>query len=137
SICQRRPPEDGKLPGSPETIAGREYWLDVHCPGLERCVFPKLEEAAQRRAPAPRWSTLVELFDGVTKAHSGRVALRVDGGEAYTYADLRECALRAAAFLVAQGVGTGGRVALWAENAPEWGMAGFGTLKAGAASAPI
>jgi len=138
ALFQRMAPEDrGKLRWSPETIDWREYWLDVHCPGLERWVFPRLEEAAQRRAPAPRWSTLVELFDGVTKAHAGRVALRVDGGAAYTYADLRECALRAAAFLVAQGVGAGDRVALWAENAPEWGMACFGILKAGATSVPI
>jgi long-chain acyl-CoA synthetase len=137
ALFQRLVPEDRDLlRWSPETIDWRHYWLDVHCPGLERWVFPDLE-AAERRAPSPRWQTLLELFDGVTKAHASRVALRVDGGAAYTYADLRECALRAAAFLVGHGVGPSDRVALLAENSPEWGMACFGILKAGATCVPI
>src|SRR5262249_37533916 len=32
------------LPWDPETIEWREYWLDLHMPGLKRWVFPSLEE---------------------------------------------------------------------------------------------
>jgi long-chain acyl-CoA synthetase len=126
---------------SPQSIDWYDYWLRVHLPGLEKWVFPKLEESDK---PKPRrvytYSSLIELFDGVTKVHAGRVAMRMERKgreERYTYADLRECGLRAAAFLVGQGVGPGERVGLLSENCPEWGMSYFGIIKAGAAAIPI
>ena len=57
--------------------------------------------------------------------------------ERYTYADLREIAIRGAAFLVSRGVSSGERIMLLAENCPEWGMSYFSILKAGAVCIPV
>src|SRR5213079_3574896 len=69
-----------------------------------------------------------------------RVAMRIerDGHkEQYTYADLRELALRAAGFFASHQIKSGDRVMLFSHNAPEWGMTYFGVLKAGATCIPI
>jgi long-chain acyl-CoA synthetase len=66
-------------------------------------VLPTLEE--DMRAQPKRVYTyrdLLEMFETTTKRHETRVAMRIerDGHkEQYTYADLRELATRAAAFL--------------------------------------
>jgi long-chain acyl-CoA synthetase len=126
----------------PEKIDWYDYWLNVHLPGLQKWVFPQLDEAESgkktRRIYAYR--DLLELFDAATKNHSGRVAMRMerDGREErYTYADFRECVLRAAAFLKSKGIKAGERVALLSENSPEWGMAYFGIVRTGATAIPI
>jgi long-chain acyl-CoA synthetase len=127
---------------APETIDWYDYWLRVHLPGLQKWVFPKLDEA-ETKTKAPRiyaYRNLVELFEAATKNHAGRVAMRIerDGREErYTYADFRECALRAAAFLRAKNVKPGDRVALLSENSPEWGMAYFGITRVGATAVPL
>lgn len=125
---------------SPQSIDWYDYWLRVHLPGLEKWVFPKLEEGDKPKRRVYTYGSLVELFDGVTKVHAGRVAMRMERGgreERYTYADLRECALRAAAFLAGQGIGPGDRVGLLSENCPDWGMSYFGITKTGATCIPI
>ncbi|MCI0407166.1 MAG: AMP-binding protein, partial [Acidobacteria bacterium] len=142
SLFERFTPKDRRLlRWSPQTIDWYDYWLRVHLPGLEKWVFPKLEEGEKPKARRVyTYGNLVELFDGVTKVHAGRVAMRMERGgreERYTYADLRECALRAAAFLVEHGVRPGDRVGLLSENCPEWGMSYFGIIKAGATAIPI
>ena len=125
----------------PEAIDWYDYWLNIHLPGLEKWVFPRLEEAEKAK---PRriytYKNLVELFDACTKNHAGRLAMRIDreeGEERYTYGDLRECALRAAAFLKGRGIKSGDRVALFSENSPEWGMMYFGIIRTGAAVIPL
>jgi long-chain acyl-CoA synthetase len=142
ALFHRMPPvERRRLPWSPETIDWYSYWLDVHIPGLRKWVFPKLEEGkGPQRRRVHTYAHLHELFDTVTKIHAGRVAMRIrrDGREeTYTYAELRECALRAAAFLTSEGIEPGDRVGLVAENSPEWGMSYFGIVKAGATCVPI
>ena len=142
AIFERMSAEDrSRLRWAPESIDWYDYWLRVHLPGLEKWVFPKLEEGEKAK---PRrvytYGSLLELFDAATKNHAGRVAMRIDRQgreERYTYRDLRECALRAAAFLTGQGVQEGERIGLLAENAPEWGMSYFGILKAGATCIPM
>ena len=130
-----------RLPWAPESIDWYDYWLTVHLPGLERWVFPKLEESEKAK---PRrvytYTSLLELFDATTKNHSGRVAMRIERRgreERYTYGDLRECVLRGAANLSGQGVGKDDRVGLIGENSPEWGMSYFAVLKTGAACIPM
>ena len=129
------------LPFVPEAIDWYDYWLDVHLPGLQKWVFPRLDEAESAK---PRrvytYKNLVELFDACTKNHKGRTAMRIerdDREELYTYADLRECGLRAAAFLTGKGVKAGDRIGLLAENSPEWGMSYFGIVRTGAAVIPL
>src|SRR5262249_55638282 len=78
-----------------------------------------------------------------------RVALRFYAGEEsaaelartrddrVTYDELAHFSDRAARALQAAGVKPGDRVLLMSENRPEWAMAYFGVLKAGAAPAPL
>ncbi len=133
--------EQSLLTWNPSTFDWYDYWLNVHLPGLKKWVFPTLEE--DMRAQPKRVYTyrdLLELFETSTKRHATRVAMRIerDGRkEQYTYADLRELATRAAAFLGSQGVKPGDRVMLFSHNAPEWGMTYFGVLKAGASCIPV
>jgi long-chain acyl-CoA synthetase len=142
ALRDRVPPEERELLSwSPETIDWYEYLLDIHFPGLQKWVLPELD---QTYAPKPKsvyaYRDLLELFDTATKLHGTRVAMRMDRGkrrESYTYANLQELATRVGAFLIGQGVSAGDRVILFARNAPEWGMAYFGVLKAGAAVVPI
>src|SRR6266536_2323048 len=142
SLFERiRKEEQGLLSWYPEKFDWYDYWLNVHLPGLKKWVFPTLEE--DMRAQPKRIYTyrdLLELFETSTKRHAARVAMRIerDGHkEQYTYADLRELATRAGAFLASQGIKPGDRVMLFSHNAPEWGMTYFGGLKAGASCIPV
>ncbi len=142
ALFARMPEEDRQiLIWAPESLDWYHYWLKVHFPGLNRWVFPKMEEIGK---PKPKrvytYRTLVELFDSVTKLHADRIAMRIerDGKlEEYTYGDLRELILRAAAFLRAHNIGADDHVALIAENSPEWGISYFGIIRAGATSIPM
>ncbi|HSF19953.1 MAG TPA: AMP-binding protein, partial [Vicinamibacteria bacterium] len=130
----------GSLVFEPEKIDWYRYWLDVHLPGLEKWVFPRLDESEKKVKRVYTYRSLVELFDAATKNHAGRVAMRMERGgreERYTYADFRECTLRAAAFLRSHGIEGGKRVALLSENCPEWGMAYFGIVRTGAGVIPL
>jgi long-chain acyl-CoA synthetase len=136
-----RAEEQSLLTWNPEKLDWYDYWLNVHLPGLKKWVFPTLEE--DMRAQPKRVYTyrdLLELFETSTKRHATRVAMRIerDGRkEQYTYADLRELATRAGAFLANEGIRPGDRVMLFSHNAPEWGMTYFGVLKAGASCIPV
>jgi long-chain acyl-CoA synthetase len=126
----------------PAKIDWYDYWLNVHLPGLQKWVFPRLDEAesGKKTRRIYTYRDLIELFDAATKNHSGRIAMRIEREgreERYTYADFRECALRAAAFLKGKGIKAGERVALLSENSPEWGMAYFGILRTGATAIPL
>jgi long-chain acyl-CoA synthetase len=133
--------ERALLTWHPEKFDWYDYWLNTHLPGLKKWVFPTLED--EMRAQPKRIYTyrdLIELFETSTKRHATRVAMRIerDGRkEQYTYADLRELATRAAAFLASEGIKPGERVMLVSHNAPEWGMTYFGVLKAGASCIPV
>jgi long-chain acyl-CoA synthetase len=126
----------------PPRIDWYDYWLNVHLPGLQKWVFPKLDEAesGKKTRRIYTYRNLIELFEAATKNHSGRVAMRIEREgreERYTYADFRECVLRAAAFLKSKGIKAGERVALLSENSPEWGMAYFGIVRTGATTIPL
>ncbi len=133
--------EQSLLIWSPEKFDWYDYWQNIHLPGLKKWVFPTLEE--DMRAQPKRiysYRDLLELFETSTKRHATRVAMRIerDGHkEQYTYADLRELATRVAGFLAGEGIKPGDRIMLVSHNAPEWGMAYFGVLKAGASCIPV
>ena len=131
----------GRIFFNPEEIDWYDYWLHVHLPGLEKWVFPALDDQDRRR---PRrvytYRTIPELFEACTKNHSGRVAMRIHRGgreERYTYADLRECVLRAAVFLTDRGFGPGDHLGLVGDNSPEWGMAYLAIARIGAVAIPL
>ena len=118
-----------------------DYMLNVHFPGLHRWVLPELEkDFATRQHTRYTYNHLVELFDTTSKTHAHRVALRMKrehGEDQYTYAELQELATRAAQFLARNGVQAGHRVMLVSRNSPEWVMAYFGVMKAGAVCVPV
>ncbi len=139
-----------KLPWDPEAIDWRRYWMEVHMRGLEEWVFPGLEEerqALKREVPQPK--DLLALLAGSRHAFGQRVAMRFYAGEEsaaelsrtrddrVTYDELARFSDRAGRALQAAGVHPGERVLLMSENRPEWAMAYFGILKAGAAAAPL
>lgn len=136
-----RKDEQPLLAWHPEKYDWYDYWMNTHFPGLEKWVFPKLEE--DMRAKPKRVYTyrdLLELFETTTKRHATRVAMRIDRdgrNEQYTYADMRELATRAAGYFASQGIRPGERIMLLSHNAPEWGMTYFGVIKAGAICIPV
>lgn len=120
----------------------RHYWLDVHLPGLEEWVFPKLETTGPKRLQVSRdYRDLVELFASRTKEHGRRVAYRMlekDGvADSFTYRDVRRGARGVAEVLAAKGVKKGDRVLLVSEGRPEWGMSYFGVILAGGTVVPV
>ncbi len=140
-LRDRLSPDDrARIPWDPEALDWRRYWLDVHMKGMEEWVFPGLEEEAEKRVHAPRaHRDLLELLDAACERWSDRVALRMEGAvkERLTYGELRALSDRVAGFLAAAGVGKGDRVILSGENRPEWAVAFFGILRAGAAVVPV
>lgn len=83
---------------------------------------------------------LGQMLAAVVDAHAARPAQRVregDGWRSYSYADFGRRVERLAAWLIEQGVQPGDRVAIFAPNYPEWHVADFATLYAGAIVVPI
>ncbi|HET8540955.1 MAG TPA: AMP-binding protein, partial [Anaeromyxobacter sp.] len=134
------PADREAIPWDPDRLDWRRYWLDVHMKGLEEWVFPGLEEQSGKRVHAPRTHRdLLELLESSCEQWQRRVALRMEGErkDRITYGELRRMAERAAGFLHAAGVRKGDRVLLASENRPEWAIAYFGILRAGAAAVPV
>lgn len=130
------------LPYEPEKIDWRHYWLDVHMPGLEYWVFPKLEESGPKRVTIPRaHRDLAEMFESETETHARRVAFRLlrkdDVADTFSYRDVRRAAEAVADFLIAQGLKPSERVLLSSDARPEWGMAYFGIILAGCTVVPV
>lgn len=134
-----------KLAYTPHELDWRHYLLEVHIPGLKKWVFPHLEARLFKRPRAEeRFSDLLAFLDEIAEREGGRVALQrlVREGdertlEGVTYRDLRRRAHACAARLADMGVHPGDRVALVAKNSPEWGIAFFGILAAGASVVPL
>ncbi|HEX6894292.1 MAG TPA: AMP-binding protein, partial [Bryobacteraceae bacterium] len=62
---------------------------------------------------------------------------RTDGVESYTYTELRRMAESFAAWLVAQGMPAGSRVAILADNHPRWVAGYLGIIAAGGVAVPL
>ncbi len=126
---------------SPESIDWRSWFLDVHVPGLERFVFPQIEERLRRPKKAPeRHDTLPALLDEMAERFELGVALQrteKDGLSRLSFSEWRERSGACAARLVEAGVRPGDRVLLAAQNHPAWPICFFGILKAGATVVPL
>ena len=57
--------------------------------------------------------------------------------QSITYTDLFDRIVKLAAYLKYLGVGKGDRLAILAENSPNWGISYFATVKLGAVAVPI
>ncbi|MHC9539122.1 MAG: AMP-binding protein [Vulcanimicrobiota bacterium] len=77
--------------------------------------------------------TIGSLLDTRASEHPGQTAI-ICGEPSFqcTYAELSAITDRAAKSLIALGVQPGERLALWAQNSPEWIIMQFGAAKAGA-----
>ncbi len=126
---------------SPESIDWRQWFLEVHIPGLEKWVFPELDKKLERKVRAPqRHETLVALLDEMADRHALAVALQrteVDGLSRISFAGWRDRASACAARLQALGVAPGDRVLLAGANHPGWAVDFFGILLAGATVVPL
>ncbi len=82
--------------------------------------------------------TLLDFFSDLAGAR-GDFLIYDDGyrGRRYSYADFGRAACGFAARLQAAGIGKGDKVLFWGENRPEWLVAFWGCLLAGAVVVPI
>ncbi len=136
------PHDRAKIPWNPEQLDWRTWFLDTHLPGLEKHVFPGLEEETKRRKVIPAYRDLLEMLEASVHEWRHRVAFRMMEGEReerFTYGEVHRYAARVGSFLLmpSTGVGKQDRVLLLSENRPEWGIGYFGILRAGATVVPV
>ncbi|QAT83078.1 putative long-chain-fatty-acid--CoA ligase [Corallococcus coralloides] len=141
SVYERMVPADrAKIDWAPDRIDWREYFLGTHMPGLEKWVFPGLDEEREKRTAIPAHRDLLELFEATVHAYRHRVAFRMAAGEKeerFTFGEVHRYAARVGSYLMAQGIKRGDRVLLVSENRPEWAISYFGILRAGGTAVPV
>ncbi|OJH37785.1 AMP-binding protein [Cystobacter ferrugineus] len=134
------PSDRARIPWAPEAIDWRVYFLDTHLPGLEKWVFPGLEEETKRRTVIPAHRDLLEMLEASVNAWRHRVAFRFaadEKEERFTYGEVNRYANRVGSFLMKEGVKRNERVMLLSENRPEWPISYFGILRAGGTAVPV
>jgi long-chain acyl-CoA synthetase len=130
-----------KLPWAPESIDWADWMMNVHMPAMERRVIPGMDRRLTRTpAPLAPYPTLVALVDELAERHAFALALQQmkgDGLSRVTFRDVGRRASSTAARLAVAGVVRGDRVALSAQNQPDWAIAFFGIVRAGATVVPV
>jgi long-chain acyl-CoA synthetase len=125
----------------PEGIDWRQWFLEVHCVGLEKWVFPLLDERLKRPRRAPRrHETLPGMLDEMAERYDLGVALQrtePEGLSRISFAEWRQRSLACAARLAELGIGRGDRVLLAGANHPAWPITFFGIQLAGATAVPL
>jgi long-chain acyl-CoA synthetase len=125
----------------PQDIDWRHYLQQVHVPGLEENCFPLIEAKMKReKQPLASYDTLTDLLDEIAERFDRMPALmrtEEDGLSRVSFADLRARALAVAKRLANAGVTPGDRVILSGRNRPEWPIAWFGVICAGAVVVPV
>ena len=139
---QRLSPEDReKIDWTPEKIDWADYWMNQHMPAMEKRVIPWMDERYKREVkPLKAHETLASLVDQMAERHEHALAfgrLEEDGIARTTFLDVQARADATAARLAALGVKKGDRVAISGHNHPDWPIAFFGIVRAGAAAVPI
>ena len=137
-----KPADAEHHPFRPDLIDWRDYWINIHLPGLRRHIFPQLDLHARGRPKSlPRHRSLVDMLDRAAERYGSRVAMiaRRPSGEQTqtTYRELRDRAHRAALLLATRGIKPGDRVMLIGENSPDWVLGYFAILCAGAIAVPL
>ncbi len=130
-----------RLPWEPEKLDWPDYWMTAHMPAIESRVIPEIEKRMKKElAPLAAHETLLTLLEQMARRHEVAVALshvEETGLTRVTYTDLRARAASTAARLAKAGVNKGDRVVLVAHNHPDWAVAYFGILWAGATAVPV
>ena len=135
-------PEDrAKLHWYPEKIDWADYWMNQHMPAMEKRVIPWMEERYKKELkPLKAHATLASLVDQMAERHEHAVAfgrLEEDGIARTTFRDVQARADGIAGRLAALGVQKGDRVVLSGHNHPDWPLAFFGVVRAGATAVPV
>jgi long-chain acyl-CoA synthetase len=130
-----------KLPWAPEALDWADWMMNVHMPAIEKRIMPQIE-ARLKKEPASLapYTTLVALVDEMAERHDLTLALQLRTDEGLTRTTFRDVQVRSvalAARLAALGVRKGDRVALSAHNHPDWAIAFFGIVRAGATAVPV
>jgi long-chain acyl-CoA synthetase len=130
-----------KLPWRPESIDWVHWMHDINLPGMEKRVLPVLEKKLTKELQAHKaHETLVTLVAEMAERHDLGLALQrmeQDGLSRVTYADVLARSNAVAARLAEAGIAKGDRVALCAPNHPDWAIAYFGIMRAGAVAVPM
>ncbi|HLX36333.1 MAG TPA: SDR family oxidoreductase, partial [Candidatus Binataceae bacterium] len=137
-----KPPDVTKHPFRPDQIDWADYWINVHLPGLRRHIFPSLDLHTKGRPNLlKRHRSLVAMLENAAERYGSRTALiaRQPSGQrtSMTYRELHDGARRAALLLLSRGVNPGDRVLLIGENSPDWVLAYFAIVCAGAIAVPL
>jgi long-chain acyl-CoA synthetase len=133
--------DKARLPWAPETIDWADWMMNVHMPAMEQRIIPEMDKKLKKEvtALAPH-ATLVSLVDEMAERHDLALALQRMTSDGLTRTSFRDLKLRAgsmAARLATLGVKKGERVVLSAKNHPDWAVAYFGILRAGATAVPV
>jgi long-chain acyl-CoA synthetase len=136
------PADVERHPFRPDLIDWKDYWINVHLPGLRQHIFPQLDlHTRSRPRSLLRHKTLLELLDHAAERYGARPALEArttsSQQSVLTYRELRDAAFRASLLLRIHGIKPGDRVLLISENSPDWVIAYFAILYAGAVAVPL
>ncbi|HSN97148.1 MAG TPA: SDR family oxidoreductase, partial [Candidatus Nanopelagicales bacterium] len=142
AAIERMPPdEQARFLWYPERIDWRHWMWEIHLPGLEKWVYPEIDDRLRRELKALRpYDHLIDMLDEMAERQGHALALQRlerDGLSRTSYLELRAAALATAARLRAVGVRHGDRVILSGQNQPAWPIAYFGILCAGAVAVPV
>ena len=126
---------------SPERLDWRHYLMEIHLPGVEELVWPRIQARLSReKKPLEAYDNLVDFLDELAERHEHATALQLrhpDGFSAVTYLELRDQARMVAGTLRSLDVSPGDRVLLTGRNSPAWVAAYFGVLLARGTVVPV
>ncbi|MDF2694461.1 MAG: Long-chain-fatty-acid CoA ligase, partial [Labilithrix sp.] len=135
------PEERAQLDWTPEKIDWADYWMNQHMPAMEKRVIPWMDERYKKELqPLKAHDTLASLVDQMAERHEHALAfgrMEDDGIARTTFLDVQARSNATAARLVALGVKKGDRVVVSGHNHPDWPVAFFGIVRAGATAVPI
>lgn len=139
---RRLSPEDReKIDWTPEKIDWADYWMNQHMPAMEKRVIPWMDDRYKKELkPLKAHDTLASLVDQMAERHEHALAfgrMEDDGIARTTFLDVQARADATAARLALLGVKKGDRVVLTGHNHPDWPIAFFGIVRAGAAAVPV
>ena len=141
AFARLSPQEQALLPWRPEDIDWRHYMVEVHIPGIMRNVAPEIEKKLDKpKKPLQRHDDLNAMLDELAVRHDHAAALCLltdDGLTRMSFRQLRGRALATAVRLSQAGVKPGDRVVLSGKNHPDWPVAWFGIVRAGAVAVPL
>jgi long-chain acyl-CoA synthetase len=133
--------DKARLRWAPESIDWMDWMMNVHMPAIEKRVIPEMDRRLKKPVrPLEAHATLISLVDQMAERHDLGLALQqmtADGLTRTTFRDIKRGSEAAAARLAALGVRKGDRVALAGRSHPDWALAYFGIVRAGATAVPV